>query len=203
MAEGRAVVFDVGNVLYGWDIASLYRKLIPDPDDLAWFVGHVVTPAWHFQHDAGRPSAETVAELTDAFPDHAALIAAYVPRWLETITGPVPDMLELVDELVALDVPLYAITNFSAEFWPRFRATAPVFDHFRDILVSGEEKMLKPDPAIFTLGLKRFGLEGQSPIFIDDRADNVAVAKAHGYTALLFEDAATLRAQLRGLGFAL
>ena len=203
MAEGRAVIFDVGNVLYGWDIASLYAKLIPDPERLAWFLSHVVTPEWHFQHDAGRPSAETIAELTAAFPDQAPLIAAYVPRWLETITGPVPGMLEMVEDLVALGVPLYAITNFSAEFWPRFRATAPVFDHFRDILVSGEEKMLKPDPAIFLLALQRFGLEGTQPIFIDDRADNVAVAQSCGYQALRFEDAPKLRAQLRSLGLAL
>jgi len=204
MAEsGRAVVFDVGNVLYGWDIAGLYSKLIADPAELQWFLHTVVTPEWHFQHDAGRPSAETVAELVAAFPDQAPLIKAYVPRWLETITGPVPGMLDMVEALVACDVPLYAITNFSAEFWPRFRATAPIFDHFRAIIVSGEQKMMKPDPAIFTLGLDRFGLEGAHPIFIDDRADNIAVANATGYHGLLFQDAQQLRMQLQHLGFAL
>ena len=203
MQAGRAVVFDVGNVLYGWDIASLYRSLIPDPDELDWFVGHVVTPQWHFQHDAGRPSAETVAELIAAFPDHSALIQAYVPRWLETITGPVPGMLALVEDLAAADVPLFAITNFSAEFWPRFRATAPIFDHFRDIIVSGVEKMMKPDPAIYALGLQRFQLSGTRPIFIDDRADNVEAADAAGYRGLLFTDADRLRADLRAEGFAL
>ena len=195
-ARPRAAVFDVGNVLYGWDIRNLYAKLIADPARLDWFVTHVVTPEWHFQHDAGRPHAETVAELTAQFPDEAGLIAAYVPRWLETISGPMPGMLELVAELDDAGIPLYAITNFSAEFWAMFRPTAPVFDRFRDIVVSGEERLMKPDPAIYRLALQRFGLARGEGVFIDDRADNVAAAEAEGFTALHFTDAAVLRADL-------
>jgi 2-haloacid dehalogenase len=196
----HAVVFDIGKVLYDWDPRFLYAKLIADPVELDWFLGNVVTHSWHFQHDAGRPAAETTAALSAAFPDHAALIAAYVPRWLETIPAPMPDMILLVDELAACGVPLYAITNFSAEFWPRFRATAPVFDHFRDIVVSGEERLTKPDPAIYALAMRRFGLGQGEAVFIDDRADNVAAADAAGLIGHVFTDAVQLRAWLTGQG---
>ncbi len=192
----KAVVFDIGNVLYGWDIRNLYAKLITDPVRLDWFVTHVVTPDWHFQHDAGRPHAETTAELTAQFPAEAGLIAAYVPRWLETISGPLPGMLELVAELDAAGVPLYAITNFSAEFWAMFRPTASVFDRFRDVLVSGAEKLVKPEPAIYALALRRFGLTPGEGLFVDDRTENVTAARANGFIGHHFTGAARLRAAL-------
>lgn len=196
----HAVVFDVGKVLYDWDPRFLYAKLIADPVELDWFLGNVVTYSWHFQHDAGRPAANTTAELSAAFPDHAGLIAAYVPRWLETIPAPMPGMILLVDELAARGVPLYAITNFSAEFWPRFRTTAPVFDHFRDIVVSGEERLTKPNPAIYALAMRRFGLGQGEAVFIDDRADNVAAADAAGLIGHVFTGAVQLRGWLTGQG---
>jgi 2-haloacid dehalogenase len=200
----RAVVFDVGNVLYGWDIGRLYRPLIPDPARRDWFLRHVVTPEWHFQHDEGRPSDETVAELSARFPAEADLIRLYVPRWLETITGPVPGMLDIVEALAARGVPLYAITNFSAEFWPGFRATAPVFDHFRDIVISGVEKLVKPDPAIYRLALARFGLAPGEGLFIDDRIENVRAGEAHGFPGHHFSTdsggAARLRSRLEAEG---
>ncbi len=196
----KAVVFDVGNVLYDWDIRYLYSKLIDTPADLEWFLANVVTPNWHFQHDEGRAAADTTSELTTAFPDHAELIAQYVPRWLETIPGPMPGMIELVDELAAKDVPLYAITNFSAEFWLRFMPTAPVFGHFRDIVVSGVERMVKPSPEIYTLAMQRFGLAPGEAMFIDDRADNVHAGEAVGLIGHIFDGEPGVRAALVAAG---
>jgi len=191
-----AIVFDIGQVLYRWDIRALYSKLIPDPARLDWFCAHVVTPEWHFQHDAGRSHRDTVPELVARFPEERALIEAYAPRWLETIPGPVPGMLELVDEIAARGMPLYAITNFSAEFWEMFRPTAPVFDHFRDVIVSGAERMMKPDSAIYALAERRFGHSAADMLFIDDRHENVTAAENAGFQAMLFEDAPRLRSAL-------
>jgi 2-haloacid dehalogenase len=195
-----AVVFDVGNVLYGWDIGALYEKLIPDPARRAWFLAHVVTPEWHFQHDRGRPHAETTAELTAQFPNEADLIAAYVPRWLETITGPIPGMLELVAELDDAGVPIFGITNFSAEFWEMFRPDAPIFDRFRDVIVSGAERLVKPDPAIYQLARRRFGLAAGEGLFVDDRIENIRAGKAEGFPGHHFTGVAALRTRLQAEG---
>lgn len=192
----RAIVFDVGNVLYGWDIRALYAKLIDNPARLDWFCSHVVTPEWHFQHDAGRPHTETVAELIAEFPDEAELISHYVPRWLETITGPVPGMHDIVRDLAARGVPLYAITNFSVEFWAMFRPHEPIFDLFADIVVSGAEKLLKPDPAIYRLALDRFGLAPGEGLFVDDRLDNIEAGEAQGFPGHHFTGAEGFRARL-------
>jgi 2-haloacid dehalogenase len=199
MTKITNVIFDVGNVLYQWDIRNLYAKLIDDPARLDWFVGNVVTPEWHYQHDEGRALAPMVAELIAKWPDERALIEAYVPRWLETIPGPVPGSLDIAKALHSNDVPLYGITNFGTEFWDMFRPTAPIFDYFQDIIVSGTEKLVKPDPAIYRLAQQRFGIKPQSAIFIDDRLDNVESARDCGFHAHQFVDAPTLKAELAAL----
>src|SRR5579875_2047899 len=175
----NSAIFDIGGVLVDWDPRFLYERLIPAGEALDAFLRDVVTPEWHFQHDAGRPFAETSAELTARFPHHAELIAAWGPRFNESNRALIPGMAALVAELDEAGVPLYAITNFSGEFWPPFRAKYPaLFDRFRAVLVSGDEKLVKPDAAIYRLALARFGLAAGEAVFIDDRADNVAGAEA-------------------------
>jgi 2-haloacid dehalogenase len=200
VGEVRGVVFDVGNVLFHWDPRVLYERLIDDDRALDAFLREVVTHEWHFQHDAGRPFAETSAELIAKHPHHRELIEAWGPRFNDSLGPAVAGMVELVEELDACGVPLFAITNFSGEFWGPFAATQPVFGRFRDIVVSGTERMVKPDRAIYDLALRRFGMPASELIFIDDRAENVAGAEAVGMRGHLFRDAETLRAELVGLG---
>ena len=195
-----AVVFDVGNVLYRWDPRFLFEKLIPDSIERDWFLENVVTLDWHVQHDIGRPIAEMVAERCAEFPDHAGLITAYAERWLETIPGPVPGVHSIVEGLAGNGVPLYALTNFGVDFWERFRPTAPILERFDDILVSGRERMIKPDPAIFRLARERFGLAEGAALFIDDSEPNVAAAEAEGFAGHHFRSAEELRGELEGEG---
>jgi 2-haloacid dehalogenase len=196
----RAVVFDVGNVLYHWDMRVLFAKLIHDVSELDWFMANVVTEEWHFQHDAGRPLAEMVAELIAQYPAYANHINAYASRFIETIPGPVAGSLELVSALAARKIPIFGITNFGAEFWDQFRPIAPVFDHFTDIVVSGVEKIVKPDPAIYALALRRFNLAPDEAIFVDDRLENIESAEANGFIGHHFRDAETLGKRLASLG---
>lgn len=196
----KAVIFDVGRVLVQWDLRHLFAKLIDDPAELEWFVTHVVTPEWHFQHDAGRPLAEMLPELKAEYPAYTAHIDAYATRFIETIPGPVPGSFEIVESLAARNVPLYAITNFGSEFWAQFRPRYPLFDHFRDIVVSGDEKLLKPDPAIYRLALNRFGLAEGEGLFIDDSLPNIIAARENGFHGYHFIDAPTLQGELANMG---
>lgn len=197
----KAVVFDVGKVLFEWDLRHLYAKLIDDPAELDWFLGHVVTVEWHFRHDAGHPLEESIPELKAKFPDHAELIDAYVPRFNETLPHPVPGTIELVDRLADCGMPLFALTNFGGEFFRSFRTTSPVFGHFRDIVVSGDEKCVKPDPLIYEIAERRFGYPPEALFFTDDNPHNIEAAAARGWQTHLFIDAAGLEAALvaRGL----
>lgn len=196
----RAVVFDIGRVLFDWDLRHLFAKLIADPAELEWFVTEVVTEAWHFQTDAGRPVAEMVVEQCARFPDHANLIEAYRARFNETIPGPVAGTHDIVRRLAARGVPLYALTNFGAEFWAGFRPVQPIFDLFEDIVVSGDEVCAKPDAQIYEIAERRFRHSPQALFFTDDNPANVAAARARGWHAHLFTDAAALEAELVALG---
>lgn len=196
----KAVVFDVGRVLYHWDLRHLFEKLIEDQDELDWFLENVVTEEWHFEHDRGRALADMVPERIALYPEHADLIRAYATRFNETVPGPVEGTIELAHALHAQGVPLYAITNFGHEFWAMFRPGRPVFDLFGDIVVSGTEKLAKPDPAIYRLAESRFGHAPGAMLFVDDNPANIASARECGWNGHLFTDAATLEAELKALG---
>jgi len=194
----RAVVFDVGRVLFQWQLRALFEKLIDDPQELDWFLAHVVTEEWHFEHDRGRALADMVPERIALFPQYAAHIRAYATRFNETVPGPVEGSHMLVDRLHAAGVPLFCLTNFGDEFWQMFRPTQPIFDHFEDIIVSGVEKVAKPHPRIYEIVEARTGRTGDALFFTDDNPANIAAAQARGWNAHLFTDAASLEAALVG-----
>jgi 2-haloacid dehalogenase len=195
-AKVDAVVFDVGRVLVEWDMRHLFAQLIDDPEKLDWFLGNVVTEEWHFEHDAGRDLAEMVAERKAQFPGHDALLDAYATRFLDTIPGPVAGSYELVRRLSGRGVPLFAITNFASPFWAEFRASEPLFDLFGDVVVSGDEKISKPDARIFALAAARFGHSPGAMLFIDDNAANIAAARALGWQVHHFQNADALERDL-------
>lgn len=196
----QAVVFDVGRVLVQWQLRALFEKLIDDERELDWFLSHVVTEEWHFQSDRGRPLGEMVAERCEQFPEHADLVRAYAARFNETIPGPVEGSFAIVERLHAAGVPLFGLTNFGHEFWQGFRASQPIFDLFEDVIVSGTEKVAKPDPRIYEIVEERSGRSGKQLFFTDDNPDNIAAARARGWIAHLFTDAPALEAELAAHG---
>jgi 2-haloacid dehalogenase len=141
-----------------------------------------------------------VPERIATFPDHGHLIEAYRTRFNESIPGPVPGTHAIVRGLAEAGVPLYALTNFGAEFFAGFRPTQPIFDLFADIVVSGVERCAKPDARIYQIAEARFGLQPERLFFIDDNPANVEAAAARGWQAHLFTDAAALERALSATG---
>ncbi|HEX8528081.1 HAD family hydrolase [Allosphingosinicella sp.] len=196
-----AVVFDVGNVLYGWDPDRFFRARIADEGERARFVAESDFLAWHEELDGGRSFAEAALDLSGRFPDYAELIRAWSDDFGSTITGPVPGVHEIVEALDERGVPLFAITNFSADFWPPFaERESAFFARFRDIVVSGREKLLKPHPELYRRALDRFGIAPDEALFVDDRPINVHGAQAVGMRGHLFTGAEGLRRRLEAEG---
>jgi 2-haloacid dehalogenase len=192
----KAVVFDLGGVLIDWDPRYLYRKLLADEAAVEEFLATVCTPEWNAEQDRGRPFAEGVAELVERYPAHAAAITAYHERWPEMLGGDIGGTVELLAELRAAGVPLYALTNWSAETFAIARERFQFLDWFDGVLVSGEERMIKPDPAIFQLMVERFGLDPGSAFYVDDSAANVEAAGRLGFDAVRFTSPGQLRRDL-------
>ncbi|MBB5789577.1 HAD family hydrolase [Jiangella mangrovi] len=201
MSAPEAVVFDLGGVLVDWDPRYLYRTLLPSEEHVERFLAEVTTPAWNAEQDAGRTWAAAVASLTASFPEHASLIAAYDERWIETIGGPIEESVELLRELRSSgSVGLYALTNWSAEKFPLALERFEFLSWFEGIVVSGTERLVKPDPRIFQLLLDRYGLDAASTVYIDDNPPNVDAAAELGLTSLHFTDPDRLRDELSQLG---
>jgi len=199
----KAVVFDIGNVFVSWDPRFLYEKLITDTDELEYFLSEVVTLEWHSEHDRGRPFAEGVALLSGKFPEYADLIQAFDDRWEETIGGLIPGAVDILEKLAEIGIPVYALTNFSAEKWPIFCKRYSFTDHFDGVIVSGELGLIKPDPRIFHTVLTRFNLSPEETYFIDDRLDNIHAAVSLGMVGHQFKDAPTLLDSMKTHGFPL
>ena len=195
-----AVVFDLGGVLIDWDPRYLYRSLFHDETAMEEFLATVTTQEWNRAQDAGRPWAEAVEELAALHPEKRDLIEAYRRRWPETLGDAIKPTVKLLDELRSTGIRLYALSNWSGETFPLARPRYPFLEWFDGIVISGDERLAKPDPRIFAVLLDRYGLAAAKTLFIDDHASNVEAAASLGFTALRFVGAAGLRADLERLG---
>lgn len=201
----RAVVFDLGGVLVDWNPEYVYRELIPDQQQRQWFLSNICTSHWNLQQDKGRPLAEGTRELLERHPEHAEWIRAFYDRWADMLHGELHDSVALLEELKGGGIPLYALTNWSAETFPHARRNFAFLNHFRDILVSGEIGMIKPEPAIYQAMFKRIAcdLPDIAPgeiVFIDDAEHNIDAARALGWHGVHHRDIDASRAAFRRLG---
>ncbi len=196
-----AVVFDIGGVLLDWDPRHLFREVIADEDTREWFLREVCSPAWNLRQDEGRSWADAAAEAIGRHPEHESWIRTYDERWIETIGGVDAEVVAVVRELRRNGVPVYALTNYSAEKWVLTREHIDVLDEFDGVVVSGEERVAKPDERIYRILLERHGLDPARTFFTDDVAANVDAARAVGIDAVRFTGVTELRAHLakRGL----
>ncbi|MCK6209198.1 HAD-IA family hydrolase [Georgenia sp. EYE_87] len=150
--------------------------------------------------DRGLSHAAALAQIRGSHPEHEHTLARYCRNFAAALTGPVAGTTAIVDELAAHGIRLLGLTNWSAETFHHAAVAAPVIDRLEDVLVSGREGLVKPDPAIFHLLIERYGLQPEATVFVDDSRANVAAAEAVGLRALHFTTAAQLRADLRALG---
>jgi 2-haloacid dehalogenase len=196
----NAVVFDLGGVLIDWNPRHLYRSLFDDEAAMERFLAEVTTQAWNLEQDRGRPFAEAVGALVREHPEQADLIEAYWRRWPEMLGDPHAEVVAILAELRATSVRLLAMTNWSAETYPLAIPRYPFLDWFEAVIVSGRERLVKPDPAIFRVLIDRYRIEPAGTVFIDDTAVNIEIAAQLGFRAIRFTDAPALRRELESLG---
>ena len=194
------IVFDLGKVLIDWDPRHLYRKVFADPARMEWFLAHVCHSDWNLEQDKGRSFDEAVREATSRYPEYATEIAMYRDRWMEMVPGAIEESVKILEELYDRGFPLYAITNWNGDTFRATRSRFPSLGLFNDIVVSGDEKLLKPEPAIFELLATRNGIDLSDSLFIDDSMKNVKGCEVVGMKGHHFTSPESLRATLVSLG---
>jgi len=196
----KAIIFDFGGVLLDWDPRYLYRHYFPgQPEAMDRFLAEVRFSEWNAQQDKGRPFAEGIAELSRQFPQHAHLIQTYFDCWEESIRGPIAGSVEILGQLKEKGYPLYGLSNWSAETYPRAERKYSFFKVFDSIVLSGDVKLNKPDPAIFKLLLDKIGYMATECVLIDDSQPNITIASQLGFVAIRFTSPVRLRTELQSL----
>lgn len=194
-----AIIFDLGNVLLGWDVRRLYNRLLPDPTTVDRFLEEIRFAEWNAKQDAGRSFQEGVTELSNEFPHYAELIQAYDTYWEESLTGVYHETVEIVRSLKQADWKLYLLSNFSTEKYELIKHDHEFLDLFDDQIISGEHKTVKPDRAIFDITLKRINRDPWECLFIDDSLANIETANNMGFQTIHFQSPPLLRESLKKL----
>jgi FMN phosphatase YigB (HAD superfamily) len=203
MSEPLVPVFDLGGVFVDWNPMYLFRKLFATEEEAQWFQDNICTKDWNLEFDAGDIYAEGIAKLITRHPRYWREIQAYNTRWKETLGAFIHGTIDIHDELIAADIPTFAITNFSWEKWISCLGDWPFLEKFDGVIVSGLERLVKPDPRIYRLFCERYSLAPESCVFIDDSEPNIVAAKKFGMHGIVFTSPEQLRADLIALGLPL
>ena len=190
------IIFDFGAVLVDWNPRYLFVPYFGDADKAEWFLTEICPYEWNAQCDAGRPIKDITEERVAEFPAWEKEIRMYFDRWVDMMGGPIPGMEALVREYKQRGYGVWGLTNWSGETFPLVRHNYPVFDLLDGYVVSGVEKLLKPDARLYRVLLDRYGLKAEECVFIDDNPANTAGAEAVGIHGIVFHDAAQLRKDL-------
>ena len=194
-----AIIFDLGNVLIGWDAHRLYDRFFPNPAAVDRFLEEIRFSEWNAKQDAGRPFQEGVAELSKEFPQYAELIQTYDTHWEESLTGVYAETVEIVRELKQAGWALYLLSNFSSEKFNLIKHQHDFLNLFDDQVISGEHGTVKPEKAIFDITLQRINRNPEECLFIDDSLPNIETARTIGFQTIHFQSPPLLRAELKKL----
>jgi 2-haloacid dehalogenase len=197
------LVFDIGQVLIQYDPHLAYRPLIPDDAARQHFLSEILPPEWNLEQDRGRDWREAEALQIALHPEYADLIRAFRANWHKMVPQALDANVAVLEEALAAEIPTYAITNFASDTLAEASTMYPFLRCFHGRVVSAEEKLIKPDPAIFRVFLERYGKKAGECLFMDDSAKNIATAAAMGFSVIHVLPETDLRAQVRRFGFAI
>lgn len=203
MTDTLVPVFDLGGVFVDWNPMYLFRKLFDTEEEAQWFQDNICTKDWNLEFDAGDIYAEGVAKLVTRHPQYWRQIMAYDQRWKETLGDFIQGTIDIHDELVAAEIPTFAITNFSWEKWMSCLGEWTFLEKFDGVVVSGLERLVKPDPRLYRVFCERYSLSPDMCVFIDDSEPNIVAARKFGMHGIHFTDAKSLRKELIDLGLPL
>ena len=195
----KNIIFDFGGVLLDWNPHYLYDPYFGDVEKAEWFLTNICTYPWNAQHDAGKPVAEGTTELIAQYSEWEKEIRMYYSEFEKMLSGQIADMEEYIKELKGRGFRIYGLSNWSVETFAMIRPKYPILDLMEDMVISGKEKVMKPDAKIYQIAISRFGVKPEESVFIDDNVNNIIGCEAAGIHGIVFKDAGQLRSDLEKL----
>jgi 2-haloacid dehalogenase len=195
----KNIIFDFGGVLIDWNPRYFYKDVFNDTKEMEYFLSDVWGPQWNMKHDAGLSFSEITHELKELHPEYENEIEMYQHNWEVMIRGEIPENTKLLNPLKS-KYRLFGLTNWSVEAFPIVYHKYEFFKVFEGIVVSGEEKVVKPGKEIYQLLLNRYDLLENESLFIDDSLKNIETAKELGFSTIHINGIQSLKEQLISMG---
>jgi 2-haloacid dehalogenase len=201
MTQYNAVIFDFGGVLLDWNPYYLLRQIMTNDTEIAALLQEIDFKAWNHECDSGRLISEAIEDLCVQYPHRAEVLHAFNDRWMETLGRVYEKNVEILRSLAAQGVPLYGLSNWSADMFAKVEQEYDFFSVFKDMAISGREKTAKPEPKLAHILLKRNHLNPAECIYIDDSEDNIRMGRQVGMECIQYASSAQLREELIKRGF--
>ena len=201
MKKIDTLIFDLGGVLVDWNPKYVYREVFDDDEEkVDWFLNTICTSNWNIEQDAGRTLQEATELLVSQHPEYEKWIRIYYDRWEDMLNGTIQETEDLLNKLKQDNIyKLYALTNWSGETFPIALQKFEFLQHFKGIVVSGDEKTRKPFEKIYLIILKRYQLNPKTCLFIDDNLENIVAAEKIGIQSIHFKNTQQLKREFRRL----
>lgn len=197
----KNIIFDFGGVLMDWNPRYFFKDYFNDDEKMEFFLKNIAVDEWNAEQDRGRTLKEGTEIQVEKFPEWEKEIRAYYDNWTTMLRSDIPKNVEVLRKLATTDYELFGLTNWSNETFPYAFDNYDFFELFDGkIVVSGEEKLIKPDPKIWEILLERYNIKAEESVFIDDNAKNIEVAKSLGFTFIHITPETNLEVELRKLG---
>ena len=194
----KNVIFDLGGVLIDWNPRYMYSQIFKTSEAMEYFLANICTSDWNEEQDGGRPIRDANELLIAEYPEYEKEIKAFYGRWTEMLGGPIDGTVEILRKLNKNNNHrLLALTNWSAETWPEATSRYDFLNIFEGILVSGQEGIKKPDPAIYDLICKRYDMAPTESVFIDDNLRNIEAAQLYGLQTIHYTSHELLAERLK------
>ena len=186
-------LFDLGGVFFDWDPRHYFKNIFKNSKELNFFLSNVCNDNWNIQQDAGRSIIEAEKKLTILFPKYEKQIKMYYANHRKMIKGTFSQSIEVLDKLKKSKYLCYVLSNWSAETFKGMKQDYLFLNDFDGMIISGEDKLTKPDPAIYKLAISRFNLDPRETVFIDDRLENIEAAKNMGFNVIHLINPSTIK----------
>lgn len=197
----KNIIFDFGGVVMDWNPRYFFRDYFKDDERMEFFLKNIAEDEWNAEQDRGRSLKEGTDFQVAKFPEWEKEIRAYYDNWTTMLKSDIPQNVDVLRKLENSEYELFGLTNWSAETFPYALENYDFFKIFDGkIVVSGTEKLIKPDPKIWEVLLQRYQLKPEESVFIDDNPRNIEVAETLSFNTVHITEETNLEEELKNLG---